>query len=136
MTVDGVLETALYVDDPERSSQWYARVFGFPEILNDHRLIALSVADRQVLLLFRREAMGVPMDTPGGRIPDHGGAGALHLAFAIDASQLELWRARLNDLGVAIESEVRAPRGGTSLYFRDPDGHCVEIATRGLWSIY
>jgi hypothetical protein len=27
-------------------------------------------------------------------------------------------------------------RGGTSLYFRDPDDHFVELATPGLWSIY
>ncbi|MGB8822056.1 MAG: glyoxalase, partial [Pseudolabrys sp.] len=23
-----------------------------------------------------------------------------------------------------------------SLYFRDPDGHLLELATPGLWSIY
>jgi catechol 2,3-dioxygenase-like lactoylglutathione lyase family enzyme len=38
--------------------------------------------------------------------------------------------------GVSIEGEMEWPRGGTSLYFRDPDGHLVELATPGLWSIY
>src|SRR6266702_2021059 len=28
------------------------------------------------------------------------------------------------------------PRGGSSIYFRDPDNHSVELATPGLWSIY
>jgi catechol 2,3-dioxygenase-like lactoylglutathione lyase family enzyme len=37
---------------------------------------------------------------------------------------------------VSIEGEMKWPRGGTSLYFRDPDGHLVELATPGLWSIY
>jgi len=31
---------------------------------------------------------------------------------------------------------VKWPRGGTSLYFRDPAGHLVELATPGLWSTY
>ncbi len=26
--------------------------------------------------------------------------------------------------------------GGTSLYFRDPDGHLLELVTPGIWSIY
>jgi catechol 2,3-dioxygenase-like lactoylglutathione lyase family enzyme len=31
---------------------------------------------------------------------------------------------------------VRWPRGGESIYFRDPDGHLVELATPGLWDNY
>ena len=27
-------------------------------------------------------------------------------------------------------------RGGQSIYFRDPDGHLVELATPGIWAIY
>jgi catechol 2,3-dioxygenase-like lactoylglutathione lyase family enzyme len=28
------------------------------------------------------------------------------------------------------------PRGGESVYFRDPDDNLLELATPGLWSIY
>jgi catechol 2,3-dioxygenase-like lactoylglutathione lyase family enzyme len=38
--------------------------------------------------------------------------------------------------GVVVESRITWPRGGTSLYFRDPDGHSVEVATPGLWPNY
>ncbi len=41
--------------------------------------------------------------------------------------------ARLEAAGVAIESEVTWPRGGRSLYIRDPAGNCVELASPKLW---
>jgi len=34
----------------------------------------------------------------------------------------------------SVESRVRAERGATCLYLRDPDGHLVELATPGLWA--
>jgi hypothetical protein len=37
---------------------------------------------------------------------------------------------------VSIESVVTWPRGGTSLYFRDPNDHLLELITPGVWSIY
>jgi len=43
---------------------------------------------------------------------------------------------RLHARGVAIEGRVDWPRGGRSVYFRDPDGHLLEFATPGQWSIY
>ncbi len=30
-------------------------------------------------------------------------------------------------------SEIRWESGACSLYFRDPDGHMIELATRGIW---
>lgn len=39
-------------------------------------------------------------------------------------------------LGIATESRVVQSFGGTSLYFRDPDGHSLEVAVPGLWAIY
>jgi catechol 2,3-dioxygenase-like lactoylglutathione lyase family enzyme len=88
------------------------------------------------LLLFRKGSTAEPAVLPGGTIPPHDGGGRLHLAFAVSAVELEAWRERLRSHGVSIEGEVKWPRGGTSLYFRDPDDHLVELATPGLWSTF
>ncbi|MBC7925082.1 MAG: VOC family protein [Bryobacteraceae bacterium] len=134
--VTGVLETALYVADPEQSLRFYQRIFGFREILRQQdRLIALSVADRQVLLLFRRECCREAMDIPGGRIPAHDGSGTLHFAFGIAKADVEKWRDWLRQLDVPVSSEVEFPRGGRSIYLRDPDNHLVELITPGIWDL-
>jgi hypothetical protein len=49
---------------------------------------------------------------------------------------VETWKRRLDSEGVAIESIVIWPRGAQSIYFRDPDGHLVELITPGFWAIY
>ena len=41
----------------------------------------------------------------------------------------------LRKCGVAIESEVDWPSGGTSLYFRDPAGNVLELAPPTLWGV-
>ena len=129
----GVLETSLYVADLKRSVEFYQRVFGLPTLNADARFCALEVPGRQVLLLFQRGASTDPISIPGGTIPPHDGAGHLHVAFAIPLLELTAWEAHLGAHGVPIESRVKWPRGGTSLYFRDPDGHLVELATPGVW---
>jgi catechol 2,3-dioxygenase-like lactoylglutathione lyase family enzyme len=134
--VTGVLETALYVDDLARAAGFYERLLDARTLLADERMRALDVAGRQVLLLFLKRASDGPNPVPGGVIPPHDADGRMHLAFAVPADDLAAWETRLEDMGVAVESRVRAPRGGTSLYFRDPDGHLVELATPGIWEVY
>jgi catechol 2,3-dioxygenase-like lactoylglutathione lyase family enzyme len=134
--IGGVLETSLYVEDVERAARFYESVFGFARMVADPRLCALSVAGRQVLLLFKKGASLQPAPTAGGTIPPHDGEGQLHLAFTIAASDLEPWERWLADKGIAIESKVTWDRGGRSLYFRDPDQHLVELITPGCWPIY
>lgn len=131
-----ILETAIYVDDLERARDFYVGVLGASTLLESERMVALGVSDESVLLLFGRGATSEPLRTPGGVIPPHGAEGVQHFAFAIPAAAVDAWRKRLTAAGVAVESEVAWPRGGTSIYFRDPDGHSVELATPGLWSIY
>lgn len=126
----GILESALYVDDPERSAAFYRRVFGFEVIASGDRLTAMSVLGRQVLLLFKKGASANMPHTP------HDGDGHLHLAFAIAAAELDAWVAWLGELGIAVEDDRTWDRGGRSLYFRDPDGHLLEVATPGVWTIY
>ena len=46
------------------------------------------------------------------------------------------WEKHLAARGVAIEGATTWSRGGRSIYFRDPDGHLLELATPGLWSVY
>ena len=134
--VTGILETCLYVSDVERSAQFYERLFGFQRMLCNERLCALSVAGRDVLILFLQGATAEPVALPGGILPPHDGSGQSHFAFAIPAGDLAAWGKRLSEAGVSIESRVHWESGGDSLYFRDPDGHLAELATPGVWPIY
>jgi catechol 2,3-dioxygenase-like lactoylglutathione lyase family enzyme len=42
----------------------------------------------------------------------------------------------LKSRGIAIEEVKQWERGGKSLYFRDPDGHLLELVTPGCWPNY
>ena len=132
----GVLETCLYVDAFERACPFYEQVLGLNSIYRDQRLCAYDVGGRGVLLLFLRGASLEPSRLPGGTVPPHNGSGPVHTAFSIAANALADWEARLSEADVAIESRVKWPRGGESIYFLDPDGHVLELATPGLWPGY
>ncbi len=132
----GILETSLYVDDLDRSASFYTLLFGSVELVRDDRLCALSLGDHQVLLLFRKGASERPGVTPGGTIPPHDGQGDLHMAVGIPETDLDAWRQKLDSMGISLESTVHWPKGGTSLYFRDPDNHSIELATPGTWEVF
>jgi catechol 2,3-dioxygenase-like lactoylglutathione lyase family enzyme len=130
--VNGVLETSLYVESPARSAEFYRRVFGFEPLepnqpLNDEtRLCPMRAGDRSVLLLFKK-----------GATPDTGAAGAIHVAFGIARSDLTTWEHWLEEeQGISIELRKTWEYGAVALYFRDPDGHLLEVVTPGVWSIY
>jgi catechol 2,3-dioxygenase-like lactoylglutathione lyase family enzyme len=132
-----VLETCLYVDDIKRASRFYEEVLELPRIGGDEiRFRAYDVGGQSVLLLFLRGGTLAPVALPGGTIPPHDGHGPLHFAFAVDTDELPAWEKRLKDRGVALEGDVSWPRGGRSIYFRDPDAHVIELATPGLWTTY
>lgn len=135
-SLTGVLETSLYVDDLDRASRFYEETFGLRRIEGDDRFRAYSVGGRSVLLLFKRGASNRVAELPEGKLGPHDGSGPLHLAFSISAEDLPAWEKLLVERGIAIETRVQWPRGGRSVYFRDPDNHSVELATPGLWSIY
>ena len=130
------LESSLYVADPDASAAFYQRVFGFEALLRDDRMVGLAVPGGSVLLLFRRGGSVEPSPVPGGVIPPHDGNGTLHLCFAIPLADLDAWDRHPAALGIPVESRVVQSLGGTSLYFRDPDGHSLEVAVPGLWATY
>ena len=131
-----VIETSLYVDDLERAAGFYDDVLELPRLNADQRFRAYDVGGRSVLLLFERGKTLETVHMPGGTIPPHDGHGPLHVAFAIAANALPEWELQLGRHGVEIEGRTDWSRGGHSIYFRDPDGHLLELATPGLWTIY
>ena len=131
--VEGLLETSLYARDLARTAAFYRDLFGFRALVDNPRLVAFEVAARHVLLVFQSGATEDDISDGHGIIPGHEGRGRLHLALSIAAADTEVWRRRLGERSIAIAGEYRWPRGGTSLYFRDPDGALVELATPGLW---
>jgi catechol 2,3-dioxygenase-like lactoylglutathione lyase family enzyme len=135
-SLKGVLETALYVDDLGKACGFYETLFGVPTLYSDHRMRAYDIGGRGVLLLFQRGASLSTVQLPGGTIPPHDGAGPVHVAFSIAADELAEWETRLAFTSIEIEGRTNWPRGGTSIYFRDPDGHLLELATPGLWQGY
>jgi len=134
--LDRVLETCLYVDDLDRAARFYEDVLGLAAMTSDARFRAYDVGGKSVLLIFRRGFTLETVRMPGGTIPPHDGHGPLHIAFAVSADELANWEKRLGERGVAIEGRTRWSRGGESIYFRDPDGHLLELATPGLWATY
>ena len=137
MLPSSIIETTLTVTDLERSIEFYNRVFQHPVMIEDEHFCAYNINGSQVLLLFLEGSNPQGSDIPtGGHIPAHGARGQSHVGFAVPADSLDEWRAHLHDLSITIESQFTWPRGGISVYFRDPDGHLLELLTPGVWPSY
>ena len=127
---NGILESSLYVSDVSRSARFYEGTFGFTVIKDfRERGCAMSTGEHQVLLLFKKGASQT-IQSP------HDGDGQLHVAFAIALAELASWESWLQTRGIELEEKRIWELGGTSLYFRDPDKHLIELATPGTWSVY
>jgi catechol 2,3-dioxygenase-like lactoylglutathione lyase family enzyme len=66
----------------------------------------------------------------------HDGQRLMHVASSISHDEPEEWQQHLTEAGVLLEGRTQWPTGGVSVYFRDPDGHLLEIATPGMWKGY
>jgi catechol 2,3-dioxygenase-like lactoylglutathione lyase family enzyme len=127
----GVVETGVYVDDLERALPFYHDVLGLELIAREPgRHLFFRVGTATVLLVFDARAT-----RRGDVLPGHGASGPGHFALGVPAGSLPYWRRRLAGHGVAIEKEVDWPRGGHSVYFRDPAGNSVELLTPGVWGL-
>jgi catechol 2,3-dioxygenase-like lactoylglutathione lyase family enzyme len=129
--IEAIIETGIYVDDLGRAEAFYRDVLGLTVIGKEvGRHVFFRVGQRNVLLAFNSAAT-----LKGDVLPAHGAQGPGHFALGISAADLDAWRERLQSQGIAIEKEMQWPRGGRSLYFRDPAGNSVELITPGCWGL-
>jgi catechol 2,3-dioxygenase-like lactoylglutathione lyase family enzyme len=129
MKLGQLSEAALYASDLGAAKRFYHDVLGL-EIVSSMEGRGISFrCGATVLLLFDPARTRIP----GAGVPTHGATGEGHIAFVVVDSELDSWRARLTERGVAVEAEVDWPQGGRSLYFRDPAGNLVELAPPNLW---
>jgi catechol 2,3-dioxygenase-like lactoylglutathione lyase family enzyme len=133
----GILETALYVDDLEKAENFYRHVLGLEKIFSVPGRQLVFRCQESILLIFNpghteRERTVIN----GGTIPLHGARGAGHAAFRVAKSDLESWRKYFREVAVLVESEVSWPNGAHSIYFRDPAGNSLELATPDMWTTW
>ena len=131
MNIKAVVETAIYVADLLAAENFYRTVLGLPMIGKEPgRHVFFQVGEAGVLLAFRAETT-----LKGGLLPPHGATRPGHFALGIEVEAFDAWRKLLPRHGVTIEKEVEWPKGGKSLYFRDPAGNSVELVTPGVWGL-
>ena len=113
--IRGVYEVAIRVKDLPRSEAFYRDVLGLEVGLRDERRPWLFLRTRgQTGMLVLQE--------------DKGEWPAQHLAFTVDADDIEGAAATLREHGVMVRGPVfHAWMPATSVYFVDPDGHQLEL---------
>lgn len=131
MHVQEVLETCLYAEDLDAAEKFYRDVLGLEPFAREiGRHVFFRCGNRMVLVFNPTKT-----NEAGSDIPRHGCRGAGHAAFAVRENELSSWRSQLSAKGVTIEREIDWPQGGHSIYFRDPAGNSVELATPKLWAL-
>ena len=136
MPLTGVLETCLYASDLSAAERFYTGVLGLSVIGRAANRHVFFRCGEGVFLVFNPDVTGIEVTTVGGvGVPLHGARGPGHAAFRARDDEIPTWRERLRARGVAIEAEVVWPEGARSIYFRDPAGNSVELASPRIWGI-
>jgi len=134
--VHGVLETCLYAADLDAAVHFYGTVLGLDVFAREAGRHVFFRCGAGMLLVFdAARTASAPGLVGGVPVPAHGAGGAGHVALAVAEAELDAWRDRLLAHGVAIEAEIAWPRGGRSLYVRDPAGNSVELAPPRIWGL-
>lgn len=120
----GVHHVKVPVSDPERSREWYGRVFGFvseQDFVEDGRLMGVSMIDPSSELRFAVRREPERAQALAGYDPVALGVGT--------RAELEEWDRRLEELGIAHRPIREASIGWIIMGIHDPDGIEVRLYT-------
>jgi catechol 2,3-dioxygenase-like lactoylglutathione lyase family enzyme len=126
MHLEGIDHVAMSVRDVERSAQWYIEVLGF-----EHRhkgawdgVPTFIGKGTTAIALFPTRS------DPKSTSPSRAGIRMLHLAFRSDRENFLAAQREFKERGIKFEFQDHEL--SHSIYFRDPDGHELEITTYDL----
>lgn len=126
MTFPAISHVAVTVSDLDRSVAWYRALVGTDPVLDEDT----DAGFHHTVFLVGGTLIGLhgfPDGVPAGDTFDARRLGLDHIAFGVaDRTELDAWRDRLDDLGVAHGDVVEA-HYGSGLSFRDPDGIALEF---------
>jgi XTP/dITP diphosphohydrolase len=135
MRPQAVLETVLYADDLAAARSFYEGVLGLECFAQSEDRHVFFRCGGQVLLLFNPSRTEVAVEVKPGVPPAHGARGPGHVCFSASDAEITRWRRHLEARGIAIEADFEWPRGGRSIYFRDPAGNCLEFGEPAIWGL-
>lgn len=136
MTPTGILETALYAEDLDAAEAFYRDVLGLERLSRVGDRHVFFRCGEGVLLIFNPAETATP-PAPDAKlpVPPHGMRGEGHVCFRATEEEIDRWKQHLAEHGVALESEFEWPKGGRSIYFRDPSGNSIEFANPKIWGL-
>jgi catechol 2,3-dioxygenase-like lactoylglutathione lyase family enzyme len=112
----GVDHIVLHVNDVERSKKFYTEILGMTAYREDDGQVFLH-AGQQGVALFKKQGDG-PLTT---------GNDLNHLALNVATGSYETLKAELEKHGVVVSGR---PGEDRCIYFRDPDGHRLQLMVR------
>jgi catechol 2,3-dioxygenase-like lactoylglutathione lyase family enzyme len=126
INLDGMSHIALNVKDMDRAEKFYSQTLGFPVI---HRTttksgfnhIEVDTGDVAIALF---ESPELDLKSAHQTMTDDG---YLHFAFSSTYDRFDETIHLLNEDGVNTEGAPRDWGSSVSVYFKDPDGHQLEI---------
>ena len=133
--IAAILETALYVDDLDAAERFYGGVLGLEKISRVGNRHIFYRCGPGVLLIFNPDETEKPAAADALPVPSHGGRGQGHVCFQLKDDDFAAMLDRLNENGIATESDFLWPNGARSIYFRDPAGNSLECAEGKLWGL-
>ncbi len=137
MEIEGIHHITIVGSDAQRTVDFYTRILGL-------RLVKKTVNfdDPGTYHLYFGDAAGSPGSIitffiiPGARRGTAGFGGTHHFALTVrDGAALRKWKRWLTDNGIRVNGPLDR-HYFESLYFQDPDGTIVELATAGPgWAV-